>query len=377
MSTVLIAGGGFAGVWAAIAAAATRDRHGTDVDIQLVSNSGDLCIRPRLYQGASEDKLVPLAPLCDQIGVKLTVETIDAVGAAYVQTAGGENIGFDRLILATGSQVRIPPIAGAAEHGFVVDTYQSTQTVDAHVAGLGDGETIVVVGAGLTGVEVAVSLKARTGDATRVILIDRNDTPGKALGHGIEGEITTALGQSGVYYMGQTQIDQVAADHVLLDTGERIDTRTVIFATGFRASPLTDMIDAERMADGRLMTDADLRVLGVSRVYAAGDVAVGQADEAHQTLMSCQHAMPMGVAAGRNAVLDLIDQPREPYAQPFYATCVDLGPSGAVFTNGWDRQIVSTGADGAEVKNQINMEWIYPPKAELGREGIYNAIMGG
>jgi NADH dehydrogenase len=63
-----------------------------------------------------------------------------------------------------------------------------------------------------------------------------------------------------------------------------------------------------------------------------------------------------------------------PYAQPIYATCIDLGGSGAVFTNGWERSIVMSGAQGAEMKQQINTQWIYPPDPSVGRQKIFEFI---
>jgi NADH dehydrogenase len=40
---------------------------------------------------------------------------------------------------------------------------------------------------------------------------------------------------------------------------------------------------------------------------------------------------------------------------------LDLGPTGAVYTEGWDRQVVATGAVAKATKTVINTERIYPP----------------
>jgi len=45
-------------------------------------------------------------------------------------------------------------------------------------------------------------------------------------------------------------------------------------------------------------------------------------------------------------------------------TCLDLGPWGAVYTDGWDRQVVLAGAEAKALKTRINTEWIYPPMGE-------------
>jgi NADH:ubiquinone reductase (H+-translocating) len=53
--------------------------------------------------------------------------------------------------------------------------------------------------------------------------------------------------------------------------------------------------------------------------------------------------------------------PLEPYQQKNYVTCLDLGPSDAVFTRGWDAVVEMTGDKAKATKREINTQWIYPP----------------
>jgi NADH:ubiquinone reductase (H+-translocating) len=57
------------------------------------------------------------------------------------------------------------------------------------------------------------------------------------------------------------------------------------------------------------------------------------------------------------------------YSQPKYVTCLDLGPWGAIFTEGWDRQVKLTRDVGKATKREINTKWIYPP--EPNREAAF------
>ena len=61
--------------------------------------------------------------------------------------------------------------------------------------------------------------------------------------------------------------------------------------------------------------------------------------------------------------------PLHPYSQPKYVTCLDLGPWGAIFTEGWDRQVKLTREVGKATKREINTKWIYPP--EPNREAAF------
>ena len=47
---------------------------------------------------------------------------------------------------------------------------------------------------------------------------------------------------------------------------------------------------------------------------------------------------------------------------PWYVTVLDLGPAGAVYTEGWDRKVVSRGDEAKATKRVINTERIYPPR---------------
>ena len=52
----------------------------------------------------------------------------------------------------------------------------------------------------------------------------------------------------------------------------------------------------------------------------------------------------------------------------WYVTCLDLGPWGAVYTQGWDRQVAAKGAAAKRTKEIINRQRIYPPRSRNRRE---------
>jgi len=130
------------------------------------------------------------------------------------------------------------------------------------------------------------------------------------------------------------------------------------------ASGLTSQISTRLDRQGRVEVTGDLRVVGTEHVFAAGDVAMALTDdEGHYSLMSYQHAIFMGRFAGHNVAADLLEAPPLGYRQPFYATCLDLGGWGAVYTEAWDRKVLLTHDEGKARKRMINTQWIYPPAA--------------
>ena len=111
-----------------------------------------------------------------------------------------------------------------------------------------------------------------------------------------------------------------------------------------------------------------MRVKGVANVFAAGDVACAAMDDRHASVMSCQHGRPMGRFAGHNVVSDLLGVPLLPLHIDWYVTVLDLGPWGAVYTEGWDRHVVAKGETAKRTKRIINGHRIYPPLTRNRRE---------
>jgi NADH dehydrogenase len=298
------------------------------------------------------------------------VTAIDAP-AARVPTADGATLPYDRLVLAAGSRVVKPPLPGLAEFGFDVDTYDAAMRLQAHIRGLGDQprdaatSTAVVVGAGLTGIETASELPGMLFDALgvtpRVVLVDHNPYIGSDMGVSARPVIEDALAQNKVETMTGVGVTAVDARSVTLSSDDVVSAATVVWCAGMRANPLTAQLGVPCDRLGRLPVDDFLRVEGVEGVFAAGDVAAARMDDQHLSVMSCQHGRPMGRYAGYNVISDLLDAPMLALRIPWYVTVLDLGPAGAVYTEGWDRQVVSTGAAAKATKRVINGERIYPP----------------
>ena len=104
-----------------------------------------------------------------------------------------------------------------------------------------------------------------------------------------------------------------------------------------------------------------LPLKGISHVFAAGDAAWAMMDDTHVSVMSCQHGRPMRRFAGHNVVCDLLGLPMLPLRIEWYVTVLDLGPWGAVYTEGWDRHVVAKGEATKRTKQIINCQRIYPP----------------
>jgi len=383
---IVIIGAGFAGMYAALSAARLRDIQGVspgELQITLVAPQPTLVVRPRLYEPKPETVTAPLQDVLEAIDVVYvqgSAETVDIKSRAVeIVTAKGrhEKLSYDRLVIATGSRLFRPSIPGLAEHGFSVDQLDDAIALDRHLHSLAGRpakngrDTVVVAGGGFTGIEAATELPTRLRailgkDAKpRIVIVERNAAVAPDMGTSPRPVIEEALRKLGVETRVGTGVASLDKSGVTLSNGEHIETETVIWAAGMRAAPLTAQISAERDNLGRLLVDRDLRVPSVAGVFVAGDAARAACDDVgNYALMSCQHATRMGAFAGNNAAAELLGIPTKPYHQEAYATCLDLGEAGAVFTLGWERNLKLVGAEAKKTKQQINTVLIYPPRAE-------------
>lgn len=381
---ILVIGAGFGGVWSALSAARLLDQHDrNDVQITVLAPQAELRIRPRFYEPDVHTMKAPLDELFNAVGVNFVQGSADSVDAdlkqvGYRDASGAQGtLNYDRLVLAAGSQLMRREFNGVVEHAFDVDEIEQATRLEAHIKSLANlpespaRNTVVVAGGGFTGIETATEMPARLRAAlgeqanVRVIVVDRAPEIGASLGEGIRPSLIEASAHLGIEWILNASVESVDASGVTLSNGQRIESNTVVWTVGFRASPLTEHVPGTRDRQGRLHVDGNLKVLGQDHIFAAGDVAYAATDTVgNYAAMSCQHAIALGRYAGNNVAADLLGVAPMTYSQPKYVTCLDLGAWGAVYTEGWDRQLKLVGQEAKSLKSQINSIWIYPPAAD-------------
>ncbi|MGF0238643.1 NAD(P)/FAD-dependent oxidoreductase [Rhodococcus sp. IEGM1300] len=388
---ILVIGAGFGGMWTALSATRLFDIHGhNDVEVTVLAPQAELRVRPRFYEPNAHQLAAPIGELFDAVGVnfiKGAAETIDVQQkrVGYVDEFGAKQVrSYDKLVLASGSRLAVPNTPGVAEFAFDVDQIEHAVRLEKHLESLvhlpqsSARNTVVVAGGGFTGIETATEMPARLrailGDEAdiNVIIVDRGEKIGASMGEEISLSIADASTELGVKWRLNASVVSVDDNGVTLADGQRIDAKTVVWTTGVRASSLTEQIPGERDQQGRLHVDGNLRVVGQEHIFATGDVARAASDDiGNFAMMTCQHAIVLGRHAGNNVAAQILGVAPTPYRQPKYVTCLDLGAWGAVYTEGWDRQVKLVKQEGKSLKTQINTVWIYPPAAN--RESAWAA----
>lgn len=384
MKRILVLGGGFSGLWSAIGAARKLREEGVsseEAEVVLIDAREVHSIRVRNYELENlDDTVIPFAEVLDPVGVRWIQAEVEHIDSAqqvvqFKKASDGKSLSlsYDRLVMALGSKLIQPPIKGLKEYAFDIDTYEGSLRLKNHLIQLSEQEdsparySVIVIGAGLTGVEVATELpaylKSLVGDASKVnvMLLDRAPQVADQMGEA-QPVIAEAAAALGVTARPGVDVAEVGPHGVELSTGEKLAASTVIWCGGFRANALTADFPVALDSLGRLPVDEFMQVKGGSNVFAAGDCAVAIIDGTNPSIMSCQHGRPMGRFAGHNVAADLLGKPMLPLLIEWYITCVDLGSWGAVYTEGRDRVLATQGEAAKKTKQTINQHRIYPPR---------------
>jgi NADH dehydrogenase len=196
----------------------------------------------------------------------------------------------------------------------------------------------VVVGAGYTGTELAAHGKMFTdalvrkqpawpsGVRPRWMLLDVADRVLPGLDESLSRTADEVLRGRGVDVRVRTSVKESRPDGVLLDDGEFVETRSLIWCVGVRPDPLVSELGLP-VERGRLVVTPQLGVPGHPDVFACGDAAAvpDLTRPGEYTPMTAQHAARQGKVAARNVAASLGHGEAVPYRHNDLGFAVDLG----------------------------------------------------
>jgi NADH dehydrogenase len=176
----------------------------------------------------------------------------------------------------------------------------SVERASSHGAREGD-LTVVVVGGGPTGVEMAGALadmrqmefSTRYGELdsslSRIVLVEQQDRLLGAFHPKLGAYARRVLERRGVEIRSGESVQEVQSDRAVLGSGEIVPCRLVIWAAGVGPCALTEALELPKVR-GRLEVENDLRVKGLDDVFAIGDMAAARSGD--ETRLLPQLAQP-------------------------------------------------------------------------------------
>ena len=297
---IVIVGGGFGGL------ACGRALGGADVDVTLVDRRNHHLFQPLLYQVSTAalspaDIAAPIRQVVARarnIGVVMAEVVGVDLATKRVRLADGGFLAYDQLVLATGSAYTYFAHPEWATHAPAPKTLADARAIRARLLkAFEDAEscaepgrraallTVVVVGGGPTGVEMAgtiaelarYTLKGdfRRIDPTRarIVLVEAGPRLLAAFPADLGDYAVQALGRLGVEVRLGSPVERIDKEGVQV-AGERIAAATVVWGAGIKAAAGADWVGGSEDRGGRLPVLADLAVSGVPDVYALGDLAL-------------------------------------------------------------------------------------------------------
>ena len=304
-SPILVIGGGPAGTFAALAAR----KHNPDARVMLLTEEPcEPYEKPPLSKGVLVGKVLPSdAPIAGPGGIAAHGVELEAHARCHsidreartLVLEDGRRIPYSTLVIATGSLVReLPHLPAGMPHVHYLRT-----EADAHrlKASLGATRRLVVVGAGLIGLEVAASAVERGVPTTVLELAPR--ILARVCDEDIGGIVEAAHRRHGVdLRLGCAVVSVTPGDdgaEVLTTTGERLAADVIVVGTGAKPNDRLAAAAGLTIDDG-IVVDKYCRTSDAA-IFAAGDVVRFPGPHGPVRLENWRHAQDQGAVAGRNA----------------------------------------------------------------------------
>jgi NADH dehydrogenase len=363
---VVIAGGGFGGLYAARRLERRLPRH--SARITVVSDVNFLLYTP-LLPGAAAGTLEPrhvVVPLREELEwAELLLGRVTGadpgINELYVRTLDerDETLRYDQLIVAVGSVSRVLPVPGLGEHALGFKTLADAIAVRNRAllnleiaeslpddASRREYLTFVFVGAGDAGVEGFAELQDYVNDiiekyprcriaGTRWVLVEAQDRIMREIPESLAEVAARELRRRGLELRTGTTLESMDEQSAVLSTGERLPTRLVCWTAGVRTPGVVTQLGLPLTKGARIETDATMRVKGWDNVWAIGDAAAvpdparRRREPAPQT---CQHAIREGRVVGSNVAAALSGRKPRPLRYRTLGVFVDMGRNKAVAT---------------------------------------------
>ena len=351
---VVIVGGGFAGLYTALALA----EHTPRPKVLLIDPQERFLFLPLLYELLSgELRSWEIAPRFDALlagrglaWLQDRVESVD-LAARCLHTRGGRSLPYDRLVLATGAGPDSFGVNGVEEHALGFRSLSDVRRLQDRLAQLAREhrplQRLAVVGAGPTGVELACKLADLSAGSAVVELIEQGETPLPHSPAFNREQALLSLQRRDVRLRTLTQGKEVGSDRLVLrrlpDGAEEVlAVQGVVWTAGQRCRP--PLLSPAPAADGRgrLSTTADLRLVGHDEVFVAGDLAaVVQLDAAAGSSESggkgslpgtAQVAFQQAPVLAANLIRSLRGEPLQPFHWNDLGEMLSLGRGEAALT---------------------------------------------
>ncbi|NCY14124.1 MAG: NAD(P)/FAD-dependent oxidoreductase [Synechococcaceae bacterium WB8_1A_041] len=340
LAPIVIVGGGFGGLYTALELA-KRPNH---PPLLLIEPNDRFIFLPFLYELLSgELALWQLAPRYDNLlaghGIGWLKDRVSQINpeTSKLCTAGGKEISYSRVVIATGATPFGFGVPGVQAHSQGFHTLSDVERLQALIKQLKNHpqplQKIAVVGAGPCGVELACKLADLLQGAAVVELLEKGPQclpNAKAFNR---NQALQALQRRDVRLRCHCQVLMVAANELQLqqegaDLPEKLTTAAVIWTAGQISQPPDGLL--AKQTNGKLICLANLQVQGNPEIFSLGDGAFVPHDPPLPA--TAQVAFQQAPVVARNVMHSLAAEPLEDFAWSDLGEMLSLGVGEASIT---------------------------------------------
>ena len=342
---VLILGGGFGGLYAALQFEKRRDPR---FDVTVVNRENFFLFTPMLHEIAASD--LDLTNIVNPVRKMLghvnffcgDVDKIDVERKRVTVSHGfdrhSHELEYDHLVLGLGSVTNFFNLPGVAERALTMkslgDAIQLRNRLIAHLEEA-DTEcaraerppllTFVVAGGGFAGVETIASINDFLRDALpfypnlkeemlRLVLVHPGEFILPELGEKLGRYADKKLRERGVEIHPKCKVAAMQPNEIELTTGERITSATLVWTAGVSPNPIVALVPCLKER-GRIKVNSYLQVDGVDGLWALGDCAlVPDPATGGYCPPTAQHASREGKILAHNIIATIEGKAKKPFS---------------------------------------------------------------
>jgi len=246
-----------------------------DVEITLIDRTPFHSIKTEFYAlaaGTVSDSVVRVAlPVHEQLKV-INGEVIEvSPGEKCVYLEDGSQISYDELVIGLGCSDKYHDVPGAAEYTYSIQTIGKSRITYEKLLGLGSGATVGIVGAGLSGIELASELRESRPDLN-IKLFDRSPRILIDFPERLSSYVKKWFDENNVEVVAESNITRVEQNG-LFNHEETIPVDAVVWTAGIRPVPVVQRIETEKGSSGRLILNKYHQLPEHKDVYVVGDCA--------------------------------------------------------------------------------------------------------
>lgn len=340
---ICILGGGFGGLYCALSLPKYLKRLPQGASVTLVEPRDRFLFTPLLYELLTEE-LLPwqVAPAYTQLlshtGVKVLQDWADNIDLHQQQIAlrYGDPLDYDYLVVAMGSKIRTPNVKGGDRYALPFATFEDEWQIEKRLAQLEQAKSrisVVLIGAGPNGVELACKLADRLGPRGHITVIDRRAVILRSYPEPVRRAAARAFRKRGIIFHANVALDEIKTDTVLYRCrGETYSPQAdlILWTIGTAPNPWLGDDAPPTTQFGQHIVQPTLQLPDYPNIFVLGDMGQMPAPGRDRAPLTAQAAFQAAPVVAHNLWASIARRPLRQFTYHHLGDMLTLGRREAV-----------------------------------------------